>query len=170
MHNFHHLMRDLSHEVDRGRLSEQDAVVQVARTIQQALDCLRVNFWNVSGERGARVMRRTGGYDGRAQAVLREPLELLETTGAFFDELLRAGCYVCPDTSADANLAAIFQTYLRPTFGVTMIVAAFHIDERVWGLISCVHDQPRRWTAAEITALRKCASELSRWRARARVA
>ena len=32
-------------------------------------------------------------------------------------------------------------------------------------MISCVHDAARRWTFAEITALRKCASELSRRRA-----
>jgi GAF domain len=165
-YNFHHLMRDLSLDVDLGRTTELEAATQVARTIQQSLACARVNFWNVSGQVGQRVMSRVTGYDGRAQRVLSEPLDLAETTGAFFKTLYDTGCYVCADTSTDPALREIFRSYLQPTAGVTMIVASFHVNDSVWGLISCVHDTPRRWTAAEITALRKCASELSRRRAR----
>ena len=164
-HNFHHLMRDHSLAVDMGRMTELEAATEVARAIQHALGCARVNFWNVSGEIGRRVMSRVTGYDGRTNRVLSEPLDLHETTGEFFKALYDTGCYVCPDTSADPFLREIFRTYLQPTQGLTMIVAAFHVNESVWGLISCVHDTPRRWTAAEITALRKCASELSRRRA-----
>jgi hypothetical protein len=164
-HNFHHLMRDLSLAVDLGRMSETEAAAQVARKIQHELACARVNFWNVSGDIGRRVMRRIAGYDGRANRVLSEPLDLHETTGAFFKTLFDAGCYVCADTSQDPNLREIFRTYLQPTAGLTMIVAAFYVDDSMWGMISCVHDVPRRWSAAEITALRKCASELSRRRA-----
>ncbi len=157
-------MRDHSLAVDMGRMTESDAATAVARAIQQTLACARVNFWNVSGPLGTRVMRRVAGYDGRADRVLSDALELQETTGEFFDRLRETGCYVCPDTASDPLLREIFRTYLRPTQGVTMIVASFHVDEHVWGLISCVHDSPRRWTAPEITALRKCASELSRRR------
>jgi GAF domain-containing protein len=163
--NFHHLMRDHSLAVDLGRMTETEAATEVARAIQATLRCARVNFWNVTGAVGHRVMSRTAGYDGRANRVLSEPLDLRETTGVFFGILREKGCYVCPDTASDPNLREIFRTYLQPTAGVTMIVAAFHIDERVWGMISCVHDGPRRWTAGEITALRKCASELSHRRA-----
>lgn len=163
--NFHHLMRDHSLAVDLGRMTETDAATAVARAIQQTLDCARVNFWNVSGPVGQRRMRRVTGYDGRAGRVLSEPLELQETTGEFFQRLYDTGCYVCPDTASDPLLREIFRTYLQPTQGLTMIVAAFYLDERVWGMISCVHDAARSWTSAEITALRKCASELSRRRA-----
>ena len=163
--NFHHLMRDHSLAVDLGRMTETDAATAVARAIQQALGCARVNFWNVSGPAGQRAMRRITGYDGRAARVLAEALELRETTGEFFQRLHDSGCYVCPDTATDPILREIFRTYLQPTRGVTMIVAAFYLDEKTWGMISCVHDAPRRWTAEEITALRKCASELSRRRA-----
>ena len=159
-------MRDHALAVDLGRMTETGAATEVARAIQGALGCARVNFWNVSGVPGRRVMSRTAGYDGRANRVLSEPLDLHETTGEFFRTLRETGCYVCPDTATDPNLREIFRTYLQPTAGVTMIVAAFHVDELVWGMISCVHDGVRRWTAGEITALRKCASELSHRRAR----
>ena len=162
--NFHHLMRDHSLAVDMGRMTEPEAATLVAQAIQQTLACARVNFWNVSGLPGRRVMRRITGYDGRAGRVLSEPLELQETTGEFFGRLRETGCYVCPDTSSDPLLREIFRTYLQPTQAVSMIVASFHVDTQVWGLISCVHDGARHWTAAEITALRKCASELSRRR------
>jgi GAF domain-containing protein len=157
-------MRDHALAVDMGRLTEVEAQTAVARAIQQALACARVNFWNVAGPLGRRTMRRITGYDGRADRVLSEALELQETTGEFFDKLRETGCYVCHDTATDPLLREIFRSYLQPTRGVTMIVASFHVDERVWGLISCVDDGPRRWTAAEVTALRKCASELSRRR------
>jgi GAF domain-containing protein len=162
--NFHHLMRDHSLAVELGRMTETEAAAAVARAMQQSLACARVTFWNVSGPLGRRVMRRVAGCDGRADRALAEPLELRETTGEFFNKLRETGFHVCPDSAGDPLLRDIFRTHLQPTQGVTMIVASFHVDEQVWGLISCVHDSPRRWTAAEITALRKCASELSRRR------
>jgi len=162
--NFHHLMRDHSLAVELGRMTEAGAATAVARAMQQSLACARVTFWNVSGALGRRVMRRVAGYDGRAERALSEPLELQETTGEFFNKLRETGFHVCTDTATDPLLRDIFRTHLQPTQGATMIVASFHVDEQVWGLISCVHDSPRRWTAAEITALRKCASELSRRR------
>ena len=124
--NFHHLMRDHSLAVDLGRMTEADAAIAVARAIQQTLACARVNFWNVSGPVGQRQMRRVTGYDGRAGRVLSEPLELQETTGEFFQRLYDTGCYVCPDTARDPLLREIFRTYLQPTHGLTMIVAAFY--------------------------------------------
>lgn len=162
--NFHHLMRDLTLAVDLGQMTEIDATTAVARDIQQKLACARVNFWNVSGPIGQRQMRRVTGYDGRAGRVLSEPLVLQETTGEFFRILFESGFYICSDASTDPLLNEIFRTYLQPTQAMTMIVAAFYIDQRAWGIISCVDDVARRWTAREISALRKCAAELSRRR------
>ena len=130
---FHHLMRDHSLAVDQGRMTETDAATAVARAIQQSLACARVNFWNVSGPVGQRQMRRITGYDGRAGHVLSEPLELQKTTGEFFKRLYDTGCYVCSDTGSDPLLREIFRNYLQPTRGLTMMVAAFHVDERCGG-------------------------------------
>jgi hypothetical protein len=113
-YNFHHLMRDLSLDVDIGRMTELEAATQVARTIQQSLACARVNFWNVSGQVGSRVMSRVTGYDGRAQRVLSEPLDLLETTGTFFKTLYDSGCYVCIDTPIRPCARSSAATCSRP--------------------------------------------------------
>ena len=94
-------------------MTEGEAATTVARAIQRALDCARVNFWNVSGPLGTRVMRRVTGDDGRADRVLSDPLELRETTGEFFNQLRDAGCYVCPDTATDPILREIFRTDLQ---------------------------------------------------------
>ncbi len=168
MNNIHHLMRDWMHEVDAGRLSETDAIGRVARFIQTQLACTRVNFWSLHGAPGGRSMRRVIGYDSASDRVLTEPIELQETNGAFFDALLRDGCYMCADTAADANLALIFPTYLKPTNAGAMLVAAFGINGRTLGFIACVHSSPRKWLPAEITAVRKCAAEVSIHRARRR--
>lgn len=168
MNNIHHLMRDWMHEVDAGRLSEIDAIGRVARFIQAQLRCARVNFWSLHGAPGSRTMRRVVGYDGPTDQVVTTAIELQETSGAFFEALLRDGCYMCADTAADPNLALVFPTYLKPTNAGAMLVVAFGANGRALGLISCVHASPRKWRPAEITALRKCAAEVSIHRARRR--
>lgn len=168
MHNFHHLMRDWMREVDAGRLSEVDATGRVAAFIHSKLHCTRVNFWSLEGEVGNRAMRRIAGYDGPTGQVVTAPLVLHETNGAFFAALLQDGCYVCADTSTDPRLAIIYGSYLQPTSAQAMLVAAFGVNGHTQGLISCVHAEPRKWLPAEITALRKCAAEVSLRQARRR--
>lgn len=161
MHRFHFLMRDLLAEVAPGRLDEHEALARMARVIQQGLACTRVSFWRVDGDPGARVMTREVGYDGSRDEVTRHPVHLDETNGIFFDTLYRTGCYVCPDVAADPGLSIIAQRFLKPTNAQALLVAAYGANARPRGMISCVQDRPRRWTAADVTALRRCANEFT---------
>ena len=65
--NFHFLMRDLAHEVDARRVTDIEAAGKVAEYIQNALECMHVTFWTVSGQVGQRVMRSVAAYDGHAR-------------------------------------------------------------------------------------------------------
>jgi len=164
----HILMRDLTLEVDAGRLTDVEATIKVAEFIQKALDCAHVTFWSVSGEQGKRVMRRTAGYDGLLGVAVRSPVDLYESGGDYFNTLVTAGCYVCGDTLNDPKLAKVKDSVLVP-FGIhALLSASFGRNGEVWGSICCTHNRSRKWSASEVTALRKCAAEVSMWRARSR--
>jgi hypothetical protein len=166
--NFHFLMRDLAHEVDAGRVSDIEAAGRVAEDIQKTLKCVHVTFWSVCGAVGQRVMRSVAAYDGVRRLAIAGAVEFPETGGGVFDVLLREGCYVCGDTFADPALAAVHESMLLPFNIHALLSASYGGNGEVWGFITCTHDVPRQWRPAEITALRKCAAEISALRARRR--
>jgi len=166
--NAHILMRDLALEVDAGRLTNVEATVKVAEFIQKTLSCAHVTFWTVSGEHGKRVMHRTAGYDGLLGVPIRTAVDLYESGGEYFNTLVIAGCYVCGDTFNDPKLAKAKDTVLVPYDIHALLSASFGRNGEIWGSICCTDNQSRRWSASEVTALRKCAAEISMWRARSR--
>jgi hypothetical protein len=162
--SFRFLARDLALEVDAGRLAPLDAAGRVARHIHQSLQCMHVTFWSVSGELGRRVMRSVAAYDGTRDRIVLGAVGFPEAGGGFFGALVREGCYVCPDTFADAALQGVKQTMLVP-FGIRALLAAsYGGNGEIWGIVTCTSDVTRAWTAPEVASLRKCAAELSRLR------
>jgi hypothetical protein len=161
-------MRDLAHELEAGRMSELDAAGRVAQHIHQALQCMHVTFWSVSGEIGQRVMRSVAAYDGASGRIVKGAVAFPEAGGAFFGALVREGCFVCEDTFAHPALQGVKQTMLEP-FNIRALLAASYGDRgEVWGLISCTSAVVREWKPSEVSALRKCAAEVSGLRARRR--
>lgn len=167
-HNFHILLRDMTDEVDAGRLTEVDAAVKVSEYIQKTLKCATVSFWGVYGVVGERVMRRVAGFDGVSGLPVTTPIEAPEAGGAYFGTLVRSGCYVCPDTFADPNLAEVVDTMLVPFNIRALLSTSWGSNGEIWGIISCTDSVVRKWLPSEVTALRKCASEISMRRARRR--
>lgn len=167
--HFHFLMRDLAHELEAGRTTELDAAGRVAQHIQQTLGCMHVTFWSVSGELGQRVMRSVAAYDGARGRIVAGAAAFPESGGGFFGALVRAGCYVCEDAFAAPELQGVRQTMLEP-FNIRALLAASYGGHggEVWGVVTCTSDVIRRWTAPEVSALRKCAAEISSLRARRR--
>jgi GAF domain-containing protein len=158
----------MTHEVDAGRLTEVEAAVKVSEYIQKTLKCATVSFWGVYGTVGERVMRRVAGYDGVRGAAVTTPIEAPEAGGTYFGTLARPGCFVSADTFADPNLAGAVDTMLAPLEIRSLLSTAWGSNGEVWGVIACTDRVVRRWLPAEVTALRKCASEISMRRARRR--
>ena len=166
--NFHFLMRDLAHEVDARRLTDIEAAGKVAEYIQKALKCLHVTFWSVSGEIGQRVMRSVAAYDGKRSLAVAGTAAFPESGGVFFGTLVRAGCYVCGDTFADPSLQSVKETMLVPFNIRALLAASYGGNDEVWGIITCTNNVARNWQSSEVTALRKCAAEISTLRAQRR--
>jgi len=161
-------MRDLAHEVDAGRVTDIEAAGKVAEYIQKALKCLHVTFWSVSGEVGQRVMRSVAAYDGQRSLAVAGAVAFPESGGAVFGGLIRTGCYVCGDTFADPALQGVKETMLVRFNIRALLAASYGSDHDVWGIITCTNNVARNWKSSEVTALRKCAAEISTLRAQRR--
>ena len=85
-----------------------------------------------------------------------------ESSGGFFNTLIGSRCYVCADTFADPNLLGVRDTMLVPFNIRALLAVSYGGDREVWGIITCTSDVVRKWQSAEVTALRKCAAEISR--------
>lgn len=166
MYDFHRLMHDLTHEVDAGRLADSEASARVAEYIQRQLRCAHVTFWEVFGEVGQRKMRRGVAYDGATRRVVANSVELAEAGGGYFDSLLKTGCYVSGDTFADPKLAGVRDAVLIPYNIHALLSASYRSDGKTMGILTCTDNVRREWQPTEVTALRRCAAELSRQRAR----
>lgn len=159
--NFHFLMRDLAHEVDAGRTTDIEAAGKVAEYIQKALKCVHVTFWSVSGQMGHRVMRSVAAYDGVRGVAIAGAAVFPESGGGFFGALVREGCYVCGDTFADPALQGVKEAMLMPFNIRALLAASYGGDGEVWGIITWTNNVARKWRSSEVTALRKCAAEIS---------
>jgi len=167
--NFHFLMRDLAHEVDAGRVTDIEAAGKVAEYIQKTLLCLHVTFWSVCGPAGQRVMRSVAAYDGVRKMAIAGAAVFPESGGGFFDVLVKEGCYVCGDTFADPALQNVKDTMLVPFNIRALLAASYGGQGEVWGIITCTNPAARKWRSSEVTALRKCAAEISALRAQRRL-
>lgn len=166
--SFHFLMRDLAHEVDAGRVTDIEAAGKVAEYIQKALECMHVTFWSVCGPVGQRVMRSVAAYDGARNLTVAGAAVFAESGGGFFGALVREGCYVCGDTFADSALQSVKENMLVPFNIRALLAASYGGQGEVWGIITCTNNVVRKWRPSEITALRRCAAEISTLRAKRR--
>jgi GAF domain-containing protein len=165
-HDFHRFMRDMTHEADAGRLSKVEAATRLAKYMQAVLRCAHVTFWYVRGEVGQRVMRQVVAYDGLKGEAAHPNLEFPESGGQYFNTLLQSGCFVCNDAFSDPRLSSVRDTMLVRYNLHALLSASFNTNGQTWGILTCTDIVPRKWTSAEITALRQCAGELSAHRLR----
>jgi hypothetical protein len=92
-----------------------------------------------------------------------------ESGGGFFGALVREGCYVCGHTFADTALQSVRESMLVPFNIRALMAASYGGHGEVWGIITCTNSIARKWRPSEITALRKCAAEISTVRVQRRL-
>jgi hypothetical protein len=164
--NFRRFMSDMTHEMESGRVTETEANLKVCEFIQNALRCATVSIWDVSGSPGSRVMRRAAGFDGVRGVGGSKPAVFPERGGGYFNVLVRDGCYIASDTWSDPSLEPIREPMLVPYNIRSLLSAGFGSNGEVTGIITCTDTMVRKWLPAEVTALRRCAAEVSLRRAR----
>ncbi len=164
--SFRLFMSDMAYEIDAGRVTETEASLKACEFIQKALKCATVSMWDVAGPPGSRVMHRAAGFDGVRGVGGAKPASFPERGGDYFNVLVRDGCYIASDTLADRSLEPIREPMLIPYNIRSLLSASFGSNGEVSGIITCTDAKVRKWLPAEVTALRRCAAEVSLRRAR----
>ncbi|MBC7956737.1 MAG: GAF domain-containing protein [Cytophagales bacterium] len=170
MKGFPELLAHLSAQLDAEATTLQAASMSLAEYVQGQLACSRVTAWVLEGDVGHRVMRRIAGFDGVSRTPITEPAQLHEEEfAAYFEALASKGVYVCPDTQAAPNLAAMRDSYLIPNRIGASLDVTIGVNASTWGVCCCSQQgATRQWTPQEVRMVRRFAHAISVRRARRR--
>jgi GAF domain-containing protein len=155
-------LRVLGTGLEDGRIDHEEYRRALATFLLQRFRCSRVTLWRFVGDAGRRILRCVA-----ARSLVNGPLpagtELVEQQyGRYFAELAKAGVYVCADTLADPNLAALRDRYDRPDGTRALLDAAFSVNGTAFGVLCCEQTgTTRSWKTGEVRDLRRIAAIVS---------
>jgi hypothetical protein len=140
------------------RAQTHSAVLDVILT---RLQCARVSMWKFDGENDDLTLlcfaskTAAGGFDNSDRRLLRE-----EFIG-YFNGLVGSGMYVSADAMNDPALQPMRQSYLLANNVVSMLDAAFILNNQTYGMVCCEEHHPREWRPSDVVALRAIVNKLA---------
>ncbi len=151
------LLGDLYAERTR-RAETQSAVIDV---ILARLRCARVSIWNFDGPGDDLSLlcfaskTADGVFDTSERRLLRP--EFVD----YFNSLVDAGTYVSVDAMTDPVLQPMRTSYLVPNNVVSMLDAAFVLNNQTYGMVCCEESHRREWKASDIVSLRAIGNKIA---------
>ena len=79
----------------------------------------------------------------------------------YFNSLVDAATYVSVDAMNDPVLQPMRQSYLVANNVVSMLDAAFVLNNRTYGMVCCEEPQRREWTAGDTVSLRAIVNKIA---------
>ena|SRR5437867_5023371 len=155
-------LRVLGTNLQDGTIDHEKYRQALAALLLQRFRCSRVTLWRFVGNAGRRILRCVA-----ARSLVDGPLPAGSELGErqyerYFEELIKSGAYVCPDTLADPRLAALRDRHERPDGTRALLDAAFTINGTAFGVLCCEQtDTTRTWEAGEVRDLRRFAAIVS---------
>jgi hypothetical protein len=144
---------------DRAARSEtQSAVIDV---VLARLRCARVSMWkfDLVGDELTLLCFASKTADGVFDTSERR-LRRGEFI-AYFNSLVDAGTYVSVDALEDPVLQPMRENYLVANNVVSMLDAAFVLNNQTYGMVCCEENQRREWKASDAVALRAIVNKLT---------
>ena len=80
---------------------------------------------------------------------------------AYFNSLVDAGTYVSVDALDDPVLQPMRENYLVANNVVSMLDAAFVLNNQTYGMVCCEENQRREWKASDAVSLRAIVNKLT---------
>jgi GAF domain-containing protein len=96
-----------------------------------------------------------GEFDNSDRRLLRE--EFVD----YFNGLVGSGIYMSPDAMNDPALQPMRENYLLANNVVSMLDAAFILNNRTYGMVCCEEPQRREWKASDVMALRAIVNRIA---------
>ena len=143
----------------RTRPETQSAVFDV---VLERLRCARVSMWKFDGSGDELTLlcfgsKTPGGaYDTSPDRRLRRD-EYLH----YFNGLVDSGIYMSIDAMNDPALQPMRESYLVPNNVVSLVDAAFVLNNRTYGMVCCEEPYRREWQLADVMALRAIVNKIA---------
>jgi hypothetical protein len=140
------------------RAETQSAVIDV---VLDRLRCARVSMWKFDRLDDELTLlcfaskTADGVFDTSERRLLRG--EFID----YFNSLVDASTYVSVDAMNDPVLQPMRKSYLVPNNVVSMLDAAFVLNNRTYGMVCCEEPQRREWTAGDTVALRAIVNKIA---------
>jgi len=140
------------------RVETQSAVLDV---VLARLRCARVSmlkFDRVGGELTLLCFasKTADGVFDTSERRLRRP-EFI----AYFNSLVDAGTYVSVDAMNDPALQPMRENYLVANNVVSMLDAAFVLNNQTYGMVCCEEPHRRDWKAGDLVSLRAIVNKIA---------
>ena len=154
-------LQDLLGEMYAERAERADTQSAVLDVILARLHCARVSMWKFDRVGDALTLlcfaskTAEGVFDTSERRLQRD--EFI----AYFNSLVDAGTYVSPDALNDPALQPMRENYVVANNVVSMLDAAFVLNNRTYGMVCCEERQPREWKASDVVSLRAIVNKLT---------
>lgn len=156
-------IEDIAAQALVGAITRREAQRRLLVAIQAHFQCSRVSIWRFHGRPGSSVMRCTGGYTDAGLHLPAGAALHQHEYSEYFDEIFSSGAYVCNDTTGDARLDGMRESYLKPLGVMALLDAVFAFNGQAQGLVCCEQvGAPRAWTSTDRADLKRCASAITR--------
>ena len=140
------------------RAETQSAVIDV---VLDRLRCARVSMWKFDRLDDELTLlcfaskTADGVFDTSERRLLRR--EYID----YFNSLVDASTYVSVDAMNDPVLQPMRENYLVANNVVSMLDAAFVLNNRCYGMVCCEEPQRRDWTAGDTVSLRAIVNKIA---------
>ena len=140
------------------RVETQSAVLDV---VLARLRCARVSMWKFDRVGGELTLlcfaskTADGVFDTSDRRLHRH--EFID----YFNSLVDAGTYVSVDAMNDPALQPMRENYLVANNVVSMLDAAFVLNNQTYGMVCCEEPYRREWKAGDVVSLRAIVNKIA---------
>ena len=140
------------------RAETQSAVIDV---ILARLRCDRVSMWKFDEVGGKLTLlcfaskTAAGAFDTSERRLHRA--EFID----YFNSLVRAGVYMSVDAMNDPVLQPMRESYLVPNDVVSILDAAFVLNNHTYGMVCCEQNHKREWKTGDVVSLRAIVNKIA---------
>jgi hypothetical protein len=154
-------LQDLLGELYAERAARPETQSAVFDVVLARLRCARVSMWKFDrlGEELTLLCFASKTADGvfdTSERRLYQP-EYID----YFNSLVDASTYASVDAMNDPVLQPMRKSYLVPNNVVSMLDAAFVLNNRTYGMVCCEEPQRREWTAGDTVSLRAIVNKIA---------